>query len=212
MTEKYTQSKEYLVPLSLKAASISATPHFHASKTPAEQNISLFLFDAGATYPSKKAENDNDWSGTGWIFDWYANRGLKFDHIYAWEPRAMQVDENDLDPLLASALHFFTVGITDQVDSEHNPLVRIKNLCTQKDIVVFKLDIDCDVELSVARQLLENPELSGIVDEFFFEHHVKNNLMRMHGLGGNDPSRNLKTWYDMVIPARKKGLHMHFWP
>jgi hypothetical protein len=113
---------------------------------------------------------------------------------------------------LAKALHFYNVGIDAGVGQKHNPLTQIRARCRPKDIVIFKLDIDNSMEMKVVQQLLASPDLLELVDEFYFEHHVKNDLMRMHGLGGNDKSANLKTWYDMVLPARRKGLHMHFWP
>ena len=212
MTEKYTQSKEYLLPLSFKAATSSATRSFNPAKSTAQQNITTFLFDAGATFAGKNHKNSNEWSGTEWIYDWYAKRGIVFDHVYAWEPRSGTIDKSELEPAMAKALSFFSVGIQDGATHEHNPLARIRQLCKPKDIVIFKLDIDNPMELNVVRQLLSDPELLGLVDEFFYEHHVKNDLMRMHGLGGNDKKSNLKTWYDMVLPARRKGLHMHFWP
>lgn len=212
MTEKYTQSKEYLLPLSFKAASTSALKSYNPHKSLGEQNVSVFLFDAGATFPGKNQKNTNEWTGTEWIYDWYANRGIVFDHVYAWEPRSQALSKDDLKPEMAKALHFFNVGISDKLNHPDNPLYRIRTLCKHRDIVVFKLDIDNPMEMNVVRQLLNDPELQALVDEFYFEHHVKNDLMRMHGLGGNDPSRNLKTWYDMVLPVRRKGFHMHFWP
>lgn len=212
MTEKYTQSKEYLLPLSFKGATHSAVKSYNPAKTPQQQNISIYLFDAGATLPGKDSKRDNQWSGTEWIYGWYAKRGIVFDHVYAWEPRAGDIDMSVLEPGLAKALKFFKVGISDGPTHQHNPLARIRALCKPKDIVVFKLDIDNLMEMNVVKQLLSDPELLGLVDEFYYEHHVKNNLMRMHGLGGNDKKSNLKTWYDMVMPARRRGLHMHFWP
>jgi len=213
MTEKYTQSKEYLLPLSFKAATTSAIKVYNPKKTLKKQNISAYLFDAGATFPGKgKSSEGYDWSGTEWIYDWYAKRGIVFDHVYAWEPSEEDYSKNHLSPGLSKALHYFNVGITDGLQDEHNPLAIIRRKCKPQDIVVFKLDIDCDLELSLVRQLLSDPELLGLVDEFYFEHHVNNPLMAMHGLDRNDTAIDLKSWYDMVIPARKKGLHMHFWP
>jgi hypothetical protein len=38
----------------------------------------MFLFDAGATLPSVTT-NKNDWSGTGFLFEWYANRSVNHE-------------------------------------------------------------------------------------------------------------------------------------
>ena len=56
--------------------------------------------------------------------------------------------------------------------------------------------------------------LSELVDEFFFEMHVCNHVMRLHGFecveGGVYPE--IKAWYDVAVPARERGIRMHFWP
>mgnify|MGYP006192328217 CR=1 FL=1 len=211
MTEKYTQSKDYLLPLTLEGAM------YMSMKTPSEDvvehkgEVNRFLFDAGATFPGKGKRDDNNWSGTDWIYKWYEKRGIVFDQVYGWEPSTASLDKNELEPAMAKALHFFNVGITDKPRDEHNPLARIRALCKPKDIVVFKLDIDNNMEMSVVKQLLSDSKLMSLVDEFYFEHHVRNNLMRMHGLGGN-VQPDLQSWYDMALPARRKGFHMHFWP
>lgn len=214
MTETYTQSKEYLLPLSNISASYSAMKYFNPSKSFKLQNISIFLFDAGATFPSKRMKESHDWSGTSWIYDWYANLSLPFDHIYAWEPSKTFLNYSDVEPNIAQALHFFNRGINNLPGSEDNPLHLIKTLCKPQDIVIFKLDIDTvGVELNIVKEVLRRKDLQELIDDFYFEHHVRNDVMRMHGLGGNNPAdRNLKSWYDMAIPARQKGFHMHFWP
>ena len=212
MTEQYTQSKEYLLPLSLQSVIHTSAYALNPAKTLAEQNVSTFLFDAGATLAGKKHKHSNQWTGTEWIFDWYSKRGLVFDHVYAWEPKAAKIDTADLEPALANALHFYNVGISDQPGHEHNPLARIKQLCKPSDIVVFKLDIDNRMELNVVHQLLSDPELMNLIDEFYYEHHVTNKLMRRHGFGTVVESSNLKSWYSMVNPARAAGFRMHYWP
>lgn len=214
MTETYTQSKAYLLPLSNYSASYSATKYFNPSKSLKEHNITAFLFDAGATFPARKMSESHDWSGTSWLYDWYANQSIPFDHIYAWEPQKTFLNYSDVDPNIAKALHFFNRGINQNAGSVDNPLHLIKTLCKPQDIVVFKLDIDTvGVELNIVREILRRKDLQELIDDFYFEHHVRNDVMRMHGLGGNGPpERNLKSWYDMAIPARQKGFHMHFWP
>ena len=216
MSTEYTQSKAYLLPLSYKAATVSAIKLYNPHKTRQLQGSSAFLFDAGATVAGQakaaRTATKASWSGTEWIFEWYRKQGIVFDQVHAWEPTKHVVHTDSLDPDLVKALHFHNVGVTAGPSDQHNPLALILKLCKQKDIVVFKLDIDNPMEMRLVRQLLNDPELLSLVDEFYYEHHVHNEVMRMHGLGGNDPRSNLKTWYDMVIPAREKGLHMHFWP
>jgi hypothetical protein len=211
-SEQYTQSKAYLLPLSYRAATTSAMKAYNPHKEHAEQGSVTYLFDAGATVAGQNREGEAGWSGTEWIYDWYEKRGIVFDQVHAWEPTVQEVNTKGLKPAFVNALHFNNVGITAGLTDEHNPLARIRAMCKPKDIVVFKLDIDNSMEMDVVKQLLGDEELMSLVDEFYFEHHVRNDVMEMHGLGGNDPNTNLKSWYDMVLPARQKGFHMHFWP
>lgn len=114
-------------------------------------------------------------------------------------------------------LNFRNVGISTELGDRENPLEEIKRLCKPEDFVVFKLDVDSAFEIEVVRTLLGDPELLALVDDFYYEHHVRNYAMRMHGLGNlsaaaTDPLYTLKGWYDLVTPARRGGLRMHFWP
>jgi hypothetical protein len=51
-----------------------------------------------------------------------------------------------------------------------NPLELIRKLCRPEDLVVFKLDVDSEkVEVGLMEQLLADPTLLELVDEFYFE-------------------------------------------
>jgi hypothetical protein len=213
--------------------------------------------------------NNNNWSGTNWIYDWYKSVGVIFDEVHAWEPpaggrgkasggvtmasqyrgtergnpygnayerkvkraqgkaggrgrgkgkgklhsrhRTLQEQEESFYP--DGVLHFYNVGVTDVRGAQHNPLNLIKQICKPEDFVVFKLDIDSKFEINIVNQLLNDAELLALVDDFYYEHHVRNDVMRMHSLGKNSNQRyTLKAWYDMVTRARRQGLRMHFWP
>jgi hypothetical protein len=225
MSETYTQSKDYLVPMSMSAAACPAMgDHGSCSEAGAHarqktRRAQTFLFDAGATLPSVTTSK-NDWSGTGWIHGWYKERGLVFDHVYAWEPtfgrKGSSTSFKGVPPDLLPALHFYPESVSKDVGNPWNPLTLIKQLCRPEDVVVFKLDIDSEAaELGIAHGLLDDPELLALVDEFYFELHTCNHVMRMHGLDCvSDKAKTfrLSAWYDLALPARKKGLRMHFWP
>ena len=51
-----------------------------------------------------------------------------------------------------------------------------------------------------------------LVDEYFFEHHVRNKVMITSIRGRPTKQTDLHSWYVMVTAARKQGLRMHFWP
>jgi hypothetical protein len=67
---------------------------------------------------------------------------------------------------------------------------------------------------SYAEQVIEDPDLTARVDDFYFEMHCCNYVMRLHGMActPDTPLPPLKAWYDVAIPAREKGLRMHYWP
>ena len=90
-------------------------------------------------------------------------------------------------------------------------------MCTPADLGVFKLDIDtADIELQLTRMLLGDSQLLGLVDEFFFEHHIHfaSDVMAMHGMGRRTMNKdnNLRSWVEKALPARRNGLRMHYWP
>jgi hypothetical protein len=68
--------------------------------------------------------------------------------------------------------------------------------------------------LLIPFQVIEDPELTARVDDFYFEMHCCNEVMRLHGMACSPgtPFPPLKAWYDVAIPAREKGLRMHYWP
>ena len=92
-----------------------------------------------------------------------------------------------------------------------NVLTVIKTLCRPEDFVVFKLDIDTPIEETIAHKVMTDRGLQALIDEFYWEKHIHNPAMSMHGLGGNGKP-DLADWYNTVIPARKRGLRMHSWP
>ena len=234
MSEQYTQSKEYLLPLSLK---MGACPAMHVAGEASARDAQAtgarqaFLFDAGATLEGEDSGLAKKWSGTGWIVKWYAERGIDFDHVYGWEPRR-KVKATALEREMAEswrpgqrpraatgamlkALRVFDHGVSSDAGSFWNPLTLIRSLTRPEDFVVFKLDIDTlDTELRIVQQLLADKELIGLVDEFYFEYHLHNRVMRMHKQGeeGMTEENDLASWYAMVGPARHAGLRMHLWP
>ena len=134
-------------------------------------------------------------------------------HILQRSPHGRMLQDVSSSFYPEGVLHFYDVGVTDAVGHEHNPLHLIKQKCKPEDFVVFKLDIDSKFEINIVHQLLADPELMTLVDEFYYEHHVRNHVMRMHGLGASSNQKySLKAWYDMATEARKKGFRMHFWP
>jgi hypothetical protein len=84
-TEKFTQSKDYLAPLSIRNAACAAgigddrlqtrrvgggaCDAADSSRLLSNRASRAFLFDAGATLPSREV-GKNRWTGTAWLFEW----------------------------------------------------------------------------------------------------------------------------------------------
>eukprot|EP00970_Alexandrium_tamarense_P013412 scaffold3384_cov248-Alexandrium_tamarense.AAC.1 len=70
--------------------------------------------------------------------------------------------------------HWVNVGVDSRPGSKMNPFTTITNHFSPDDFVVVKLDVDTPaVENLLARQLRDDPKLLELVDQFYFEDHVK---------------------------------------
>jgi hypothetical protein len=89
MTERYTQSKAYLLYHGFDSAAFGAMGRAtlnDAKEDKLNRRSRAMLFDAGATVASSE-KNKRDWSGTDYIVSTYKEHGIEFDDVYAWEPR-----------------------------------------------------------------------------------------------------------------------------
>jgi hypothetical protein len=76
--------------------------------------------------------------------------------------------------------------------------------------VIIKLDIDTPIlENELLNQILNDPSISSLIDEMFFEMHVGVNEMRLYW--GNQPGE-LKDTYVIFTKLRQLGIRMHSWP
>jgi hypothetical protein len=67
----------------------------------------------------------------------------------------------------------FNIPATADPESEANPWNILRKVATPQDYVVVKLDIDnTPVEEQFIAQLQASSDLSSLIDEFYFEHHV----------------------------------------
>lgn len=77
--------------------------------------------------------------------------------------------------------------------------------------VVVKLDIDTSsIEVPLAKQLLESPELSKLVDVFYFEHHVYLKELGESNWGASMVG-TLQESLELFTGLRKAGVDAHSW-
>jgi len=173
-----------------------------------------WLFDAGAsTY-------DTGFGGASqsWFVNTYRSRGIEFDRIIGWEAETTE-PSNQWDGVPADIKRktsWFNIPVTTGVGDADNPFTYIKNLTKPEDFVVFKLDIDSPlVETALVQQLMADPQLLELVDEFFFEHHVSGSPMQWHGWGDLQNSTaelsTLPESYELFTFLREHGVRAHSW-
>ena len=74
-----------------------------------------------------------------------------------------------------------------------------------------RLDIDyAPLEEELVRQLMANASVLALVDEFYFEHHVRGSAMEYQGWGHNSPS-TLSDSYNLFTKLRDLGVRAHSW-
>lgn len=115
--------------------------------------------------------------------------------------------------------HFFNAPVAAGIDDEMSPLHFITDIASPEDFVSFKLDIDTpSIEIPIAMEILRNPKISALVDEFFFELHFQCELMKWCGWGDKMPpvdhGLTLDRYHAMKFfrEMRELGIRAHFWP
>ena len=115
--------------------------------------------------------------------------------------------------------HFYNVPVTGNQTTENSIISFVKNLARSEDFVSLKLDIDSPlIEIQAALDILQQPDIASLIDEFFFELHFRCDIMRDCGWGDKmrgqflgltlDRPRVMEFFQDL----RKKGVRAHIWP
>ena len=153
-----------------------------------------------------------------WFYDSYERRGIEFDRLLLWEanPTPAAAIFSDLPKDVWQKYQYFNWPASSNMSDPSSPLAIIKKIAQPGDFVVLKLDIDSpSVELPILLDLLNNPELLELVDEFFFEYHVSFAPMNPSWYGSADPKTvtndTLADSYKVFKALREKGVRAHSW-
>ena len=106
-----------------------------------------------------------------WFYDSYKRHGLEFDRLLLWEaePTPASAVFSSLPKELWHKYQYFNWPASSNSSDPSSPLRIIKKIAQPGDFVVLKLDIDTPkVEMAILRELLNDPDLLELVDEFFF--------------------------------------------
>lgn len=171
----------------------------------------IVFFDLGASLKFH-AGGDNMASPALYIPEIFRKFGMPFDHIYAFEitPTEPKIMYESIPDDLKTAYHWYNVGISADSVSMNNPWNLIRQNFNEDDLVVVKLDIDTpSVELPLAAQLLNDPELHKLVDHFYFEHHV--HLSEIRTSWGSGVSGSVADSLRLFHGLRQVGIAAHSW-
>lgn len=137
----------------------------------------------------------------------FARNCIEFDAIWAWEARHMPDWWRTVPEVMRKKLTF----INEPVNlTEASALGVLETTALPEDFVVFKVDIDSpNIELSLVHAIANRPELSRLVDEFFFEYHlfVDDALPWKKGFANSTVAEAL----ELMQRLRRLGIRAHFW-
>ena len=148
-----------------------------------------------------------------YILQLYRKFGIVFDHIYAYEmvPQDPKMVYRQIPDEFLPAFHWFNVAISARPDSHLNPLHKIIQNYHPDDLIIVKLDVDSAAdEVRMARLILEDPVLSGLVDHFYFEHHV--HLWELQSHWKRSMRGTIQESLQLFADLRQAGVAAHFWP
>ena len=181
------------------------------SAAPRSAQPRALLLDLGSTLWASA----QPYSGLSWLVHAYADLGIEFSDVLAWEAREKPAGDyfRDMPPELAARTHFYNVPVVAGTSAEGpgGVLRMLKALARPEDFVVVKLDIDMDtLEEDLVLSILESSELSALIDDFYFEHHV-NTLGVMTAWGEGHP-RDTAGSIALFQALRRRGIRAHPWP
>lgn len=172
----------------------------------------VYYFDLGASLWNSGSGG----ASQSWIYEYYKDRGIVFDHIFAWEAETIdpQLVWEQIPPEVRQKYHWFNVRAVPDVPGPENPLEMLKSIATPDDFVVLKIDIDGpqEVEEAFIQQILREPALSSLIDDMYYEHHINVEPMTSCCWAGMKGSMwTLHHSYDRFIPLRSRGVRIHSW-
>ena len=151
-----------------------------------------------------------------WMLLSYEARGIKFNRHLMWEarPRAGPDILFDVPSRFHNAYQYMNVPAIADARDERNPLNVLKSIANASDFVVVKLDIDNHVlESQFIEQIVSDPSLASLIDEFFYEPHFSfKPMVRCCWKNSADPNTDLLKAFNVFTRLRQIGIRAHGWP
>ena len=110
-------------------------------------------------------------------------------------------------------ISYFNLPVDSTPRSKHNPWRTLRAVAVPRDFVLVKIDIDnSPIEEALIAELLADYALAGLMDELYFEHHVRDSPMWHYGWHVNTvTNQTLKHSYDIFGKLREMGIRAHSW-
>lgn len=149
-------------------------------------------------------------------------RDIAFHQDYGFEYSLLEPVDfwKRVPPLVRPYYHFFNAPISADTDRDAlSPYNFLLQIATPQDFVSFKLDIDTpSIEIPLALQLLNDPKIAELVDEFFFELHFRCEILMTCSWPNSIPKEinglKMERYSAMKFfqKLRELGIRSHFWP
>ena len=172
------------------------------------------MFDVGASVYDSGLGGDSQ----KWFIENYRAKGIEFDHIYGWEAKITEPSEqwNSMPPEIMRKTSRYNIPANSEKDNPNNPWTFVREITKAEDFVAVKIDIDNpEIEIELVLQLLNDPVLLDLVDEFYFEHHVNGSPMQYQGWGDlrfqNVSHPGVEHSYKIFETLRDRGVRAHSW-
>lgn len=170
-----------------------------------------FLFDLGSSTYATGAGG----ASQKWFVETYRKRGIHFDDIYSWEVKKYDPVDfwSEVPAEVMQITHFYNVPASTNPSAPTNPIRMLKSIVREHDFVVVKVDIDnTAVEEEFIRQIISSEIVMKLIDEIFWEHHVRGSPMQHYGWGDlTTQNSSLTDTYELLETMRKHGVRAHSW-
>ena len=186
--------------------------HCGRSSPPGRRNL---FFDVGCAGPKSGVMGGFSIST---FTDMYAQACIAFDRIYAWELTWQDPASwwRGMPQHLRARVTFFNIGVEQEPSNNRSASLihLLRETATPEDFVAIKLDIDHpSIELSIVRQIANDPSLAQLVDEIFCEYHFQFDHRTFldflwSGLTG---AETVDDALSLMHKLRKRGVRAHFW-
>ena len=170
----------------------------------------LYFFDVGAsTWNQGAGGASQSWFDAVYNFECWRH----IDEMYLWEGTQVSAKQlwNDVPRPLRPHYHYYMSLASTEPENFNNPLTMLRNVATPDDYVIIKIDIDApSIEDAFIHQILNDVELSRLIDELYFEHHVHMDPMIDRGWG-HGPTLKQEVSLQLFSALRRLGIRAHSW-